>query len=203
MFYYLEGIVTVIENNIAVIDIGGVGYLCYVSLNTMSHLEQGQKSRLYTYCNVKEDAFDIYGFYDLGEKRCFEMLLSVSGVGPKAALGIMSSVSPEGLLMAIISEDEKAITRAPGIGKRIAQRIILELKDKVNKENAGLRAGKSADMPAGLPSDSLGGKLSDVNAALVVLGYTPGEISSALKSIDLDVLTVEDAIKLVLKNTMK
>ena len=203
MFYYIEGTVTVIENNIAVVDVGGVGYLCHVSLNTVSHLEQGQKIRLYTYCNIKEDAFDIYGFYDLGEKRCFEMLLSVSGVGPKAALGIMSSVSPEGLLMAIISEDEKAITKVPGIGKKIAQRIFLELRDKVNKENAGLRAGKSTDMPAGLPSDSLGGKLSDVNAALVVLGYTPGEISAALKSIDLDALTVEEAIKLVLKNTMK
>lgn len=203
MFYYLEGTVTVIENNVAVIDVGGVGYLCYVSLNTVSHLIKGKKSRLYTYCNVKEDAFDIYGFYDISEKRCFEMLLSVSGVGPKAALAIMSSVSPEGLLMAIISEDEKSITKAPGVGKKIAQRIILELRDKVNKENDGLRATKNANMPAGLPSDSLGGKLADVNAALVVLGYTPGEISAVLKSIDLEALTVEEAIKLVLKNTMK
>lgn len=200
MFYYINGTVTVLENNIAVLDCGGVGYLCYVSLNTMSYLEKDKNAKLYTYCNIKEDAFDIYGFYDLSEKRCFEMLLSVSGVGPKAALSILSVASPEALIMAILSEDEKIITMASGVGKRIAQRIILELKDKVNKESGGGKPGKTGIV---MPANSIGTKVSDVTAALTVLGYTPGEISAAMKNIDTEAYTVEEIIKLVLKNTMK
>jgi len=201
MFYYLEGTVTVIGQNLAVIDINGAGYACMTTLSTLSRLETGKKAKLYTYCNVKEDAFDIYGFYDLSEKRCFEQLLSVSGVGPKAALSILSSATPETLALAIISDDESALTIAPGVGKKLAQRIMLELKDKVSKEMPALKA--SGYVP---PSDAAGGpgaKQRDAAAALAVLGYSQSEISAAMRSIDVSELTVEEIIREVLKNSIK
>jgi len=201
MFYYLEGTVTVIGQNLAVVDINGAGYACMTTLRTLSHLETGKKAKLYTYCNVKEDAFDIYGFYDLSEKRCFEQLLSVSGVGPKAALSILSSTTPESLALAIISDDESALTVAPGVGKKLAQRIMLELKDKVSKEMPTLKA--SGYTP---PSDSLaapGTKQRDAAAALAVLGYSQSEISAAMRGIDVYELSVEEIIREVLKNSLK
>jgi Holliday junction DNA helicase RuvA len=199
MFYYIEGVVAIIEPGLAVLDTGGVGYACYTTANTLSYLEIGQKARLYTYCNIKEDAFDIYGFYDIGEKRCFEMLISVSGVGPKAALSILSASTPEKLALAIVNDDEKALTIAPGIGKRIAQRVILELKDKVSKESALIKSVGISGVPGGTPV----AKESDAAAALAVLGYTPGEIAAAMRSIDTEAMSVEDIIKAVLKNTMR
>jgi len=201
MFYYLEGNVTVMAQNLAVIDIGGVGYACMTTLNTLSHLESGKKARLYTYCNVKEDAFDIYGFYNISEKRAFEQLLSVSGVGPKAALSILSSASPESLALAIIGDDESALTIAPGVGKKLAQRIILELKDKVSKEMPALKASgfvQPSDTP-GAP----GSKQRDAAAALTVLGYSQSEISAAMRTMDINELTVEEIIREVLKQSIK
>lgn len=200
MFYYLEGTVTILDQNLAVVDTGGVGYAVNVSLNTMSHLEIGKKARLYTYCNIKEDAFDIYGFYDISEKRSFEMLLSVSGVGPKAAIAIMSSATPEGLALAIIEGNEKVITAAPGVGKRIAQRIILELKDKVSKDSAALSA--SGVIPQTVPG-AQNAKQQEAAAALSVLGFTPQEAGAVLRSIDVENLSVEDIIREALKRTMK
>jgi len=201
MFYYLEGAVTVVSQNLAVIDINGVGYACMTTLNTLSHLEIGKKVRLYTYCNVKEDAFDIFGFYGLSEKRAFEQLLSVSGVGPKAALSILSSASPETLALAIIGDDETALTIAPGVGKKLAQRIILELKDKVSKEMPSLKA--SGFVPAGESTGAPGSKQRDAAAALTVLGYSQSEISTAMRSIDINELTVEEIIREVLKSSIK
>jgi len=201
MFYYLDGTVTVIEQNLAVLDVGGVGFMCFTTMNTLSYLETGKKARLYTYCNVKEDAFDIYGFHDMSEKRCFEMLLSVSGVGPKAALSILSSVTPENLAMAIISDNDKVLTAAPGIGKRIAQRIILELKDKVAKESAGLKG--SGFVPPTAGGGLAGTKLSDITAALTVLGYSQQEITAALRSVDVESVTVEEAVRQVLRGSLK
>ena len=199
MYYYIEGVVTVMEPGVAVLDCGGVGYLCQTSMNTLSRLEKGKKTRLYTYVNVKEDAIDIFGFYDLSEKRCFTMLTGVSGVGPKAALSILSVVSPEGLAMAVVGEDEKTLTAAPGVGKRLAQRVILELKDKVQKET-GLAA--KGGVPVG-PQNLAGSKLNDVTEALAVLGYTPQEITSALRQIDVENTSLEDIIRMVLKNSVK
>ena len=199
MFYYIEGTVAIIGQNLAVIDAGGAGYACMTTMNTLSRLETGKKARLFTYCNIKEDAFDIYGFYDLSEKRCFELLLGVSGVGPKAALSILSSTTPEALAIAIIGDDETALTIAPGIGKKIAQRIILELKDKVSKETVELQAaGHSPHRDgAGQPS-----RQRDAAAALAVLGYSQGEIAAAMRGIDAS-LTVEEIIREVLKSSMK
>jgi len=197
MFYYLDGTVTVLGQNLAVIDIGGVGYSCMTTLYTLSKLETGKKAKLYIYSNIKEDTFDLYGFYDLSEKRCFEQLLSVSGVGPKAALSILSSASPESLALAIINDDETALTMAPGIGKKLAQRIMLELKDKVSKECHNLKV--SGYVP---PSDSIGQQgsvLRDATAALGVLGYSQSEISAALRSIDSASMSVEEIIREVLK----
>ena len=201
MFYYLEGTVAVISQNLVVIDIGGVGYACMTTLNTLSRLESGKKARLYTYCNIKEDAFDIYGFFDLSEKRCFELLLGVSGVGPKAALSILSSSTPESLALAIIGDDETALTVAPGVGKKLAQRIILELKDKVSKESASIKT--SGYVPPRGAVDQPGSKQRDAVAALAVLGYSQGEISAAMRGIDMSALTVEEIIREVLKNSVK
>jgi len=203
MFYYLEGTVAVIQQNLAVIDINGVGYACFTTFNTLSHLESGKKARLYTFCNIKEDTFDIYGFYNMSEKRAFEQLLSVSGVGPKAALSILSSASPESLALAIIGDDENTLTAAPGIGKKLAQRIILELKDKVSKEMPALKA--SGFVPQGESSGQAlpGAKQRDAAAALTVLGYSQPEISAAMRSIDIEALSVEEIIREVLKGSIK
>jgi Holliday junction DNA helicase RuvA len=200
VYYYIDGTVTVIEAGLAVIDCGGVGYLCQTSMNTLSHLETGKRAKLYTYVNVKEDAIDIFGFWDQSEKRCFTMLLGVSGVGPKAALSVLSAVTPEELALAVANEDERAITAAQGVGKRLAQRILLELRDKVAKES--FVTGKNG-LPAAGPQGLAGGKLADVTAALAVLGYSPAEITSALRQIDVESLTVEEIIRLVLKNSVK
>ena len=201
MFYYIEGAVAIIGPNLAVIDAGGVGYACMTTTGTLSRLEIGKKARLYTYCNIKEDAFDIFGFHDLSEKRCFELLLSVSGVGPKAALSILSSSTPASLALAIVSDDETALTIAPGVGKKLAARIILELKDKVSKETAVMSAsGYSA--PKGDAAQP-GTKQREAAAALAVLGYSQGEISQAMRSIDASALTVEEIIREVLKNSVK
>jgi len=201
MFYYLEGTVTVIGQNLAVVDAGGAGYACMATVNTISHLEIGKKARLYTYCNIKEDAFDLYGFFDLSEKRCFELLIGVSGVGPKAALSILSTCTPESLALAIVSDNEAALTLSPGIGKKLALRIILELKDKVSKETAALTA--SGYMPPREEAGKPGLKQHDAAAALAVLGYSQGEISSAMRGIDINALTVEEIIREVLKNSVK
>ena len=196
MFYYLKGKVTVIEQNLAVIECGGIGFQCIVTMNTLSRLERGKEVTLYTYCNVREDGFDIFGFHELSEKRSFEMLLGVSGVGPKAAVSILSAVTPEGLALAVLNHDEKMITSAQGVGKKIAQRIILELQDKISKESAALTASGSAPS---VPAAASGSKYSDAAAALSVLGFTPGEASALLRRIDVDALTVEEIIKEALK----
>ena len=201
MFHYIEGSVSIIGQNLAVIDVGGVGYACRVTANTLSRIEQGKKARLYTYCYIKEDAFDIFGFFDISEKRCFELLISVSGVGPKAALSILSSASPESLALAIIDDNEAALTIAPGIGKKIAQRIILELKDKVSKENTALKA--AGYIPARAAAGSSASKQNDAAAALAVLGFSQAEISSAMRGLETESLSVEEIIREVLKNSVK
>jgi Holliday junction DNA helicase RuvA len=201
LFYHIEGKVTDIEPNLAVIDCGGVGYALNASANTIARLKTGERAKLYTYCYIREDSFDLYGFFTLGEKRCFEMLIGVSGVGPKAALSILSSSTPEALTMAIISGNERALTVAPGIGKKIAQRVILELKDKISKESeqiAGAFAGA-----AGKAGAVSGGKLSDAAAALTVLGYSNAEITAALKDLDLENMSVEEIIKQSLKKMLR
>lgn len=200
MFYYLSGTVAHIGPHLAVIDCWGVGYACRTTNHTISKLTVGKASKLYTYINVREDLVELYGFASENELGCFRMLIGVSGVGPKAALAILSSNTPEGLAMAIVSGNEKALTSAPGIGKKIAQRIILELKDKLAKGQLDTVGGESfAGGITVIPEN----KASEAAAALAVLGYSQSEVAVALKGIDLDALPLEDIIKQALKKMVK
>lgn len=198
MFYHISGKVAAIEPNLAVIDCGGVGFALNVSVNTLSRLQMGESAKLYTVEHIREDAFELFGFFDRQEKRCFEMLIDVSGVGPKAAISVLSSVTPETLAMAVISGDEKALTAAPGIGKKIAQRILLELKDKIAKESGGNALGTAVSPVPGGTS-----KLSNAVSALAVLGYSSSEISFVLKDIDIENSSLEDIIRQALKKMIK
>ena len=201
MFYYVSGTVAHVEPYLAVIDCGGVGYACKTTSTTISQLQVGKASKLYTYLHVGEGIFDLYGFATQGELGSFKQLIGVSGVGPKAALAILSVCTPQGLAMAVITGDEKALIAAPGIGKKIAQRVILELKDKLAKGQTINGAGETygGTGVTVIPEN----KLSEASAALAVLGYSQGEINLALKGIDLDALTLEEVIKQALKKMMK
>lgn len=201
MFYYLNGVVAHVAPYLAVIDCGGVGYACRTTNVTLGALTVGKPGKLYTHLNVREDAMELYGFATEEELNCFEMLIGVSGVGPKAALSILSSTPPERLALAIITGDEKALTAAPGIGKKIAQRIILELKDKLAKGQLG---GSTGEVYGGtgvtvIPEN----KVSEASAALAVLGYSQSEIAVALKGIELESLPLEAIIKQALKRMVK
>ena len=201
MFHYLSGVVAELYPNLAVIDCGGVGFEVNTSSYTLSQLKAGEKAKLYTYVHIREDAFEIYGFSGKSEKRCFEMLLGVSGVGPKAALSILSVNTPESLIMSIVSGNERAITAAAGVGKKIAQRVILELKDKMAKETESVSFSDAAAFTPAAVSDR--SKLGDASAALAVLGYSAPEINAALKAVDTENLTLEEIIKAALKQMMK
>ncbi len=200
MYYYLNGTVAHIGPYLAVIDCGGVGYACRTTNHTISKLNTGKVAKLYTHLYVREEIFELYGFASESELGCFRMLIGVSGVGPKAALAILSSNTPEGLALAIVSGNEKALTSAPGIGKKIAQRIILELKDKLAKGQLTSAGGESyAGGITVIPEN----KASEASAAMAVLGYSQSEIAVALKGIDLDGLSLEDVIKQALKKMVK
>lgn len=146
MFYYLRGEVALIDLGMVVLDCGGVGFTVNSTTNTISKLKLGEETRLFTHCSIREDAFDIYGFYTRQELDTFKLLIAINGVGPKAALAILSSVSPDGLQMAVVTQNEKMLTAAPGVGKKIAQRILLELKDKMGAiTELDLRDGDPGD----------------------------------------------------------
>lgn len=193
MFYYINGTVTVLDMNLAVLDCGGVGYACHTTGYTLSQLQIGKQQKLFTYCNIKEDAFDIFGFSTKEELNCFNRLIGVSGVGPKVALAILSATTPSQFTRAVMTGDEKTLTMAPGVGKKMAQRIILELKDKLTGElpEAG---GAAAAVPAGIDN-----KASEAAAALASLGYSQSEIGMALKGIDVEQLSLEEIVRSALR----
>ena len=199
MFYYLNGVVAEMEANLAVIDCGGVGYACATTNYTLSQLKKGERAKLYTYMNVREDAVELFGFASQSELHSFKLLLGVSGVGPKAALSILSANTPANLAMAVVMGDEKALTAAPGIGKKIAQRIILELKDKLAKEQSSFSGDSGAILPVAVPDD----KTREAGAALAGLGYSASEVAAALKGIDMDALPLEEIIRQALKRMVK
>ena len=199
MFYYLNGVVAEMEANLAVIDCGGVGYACATTNYTLSQLKKGERAKLYTYMNVREDAVELFGFARQSELHSFKLLLGVSGVGPKAALSILSANTPANLAMAVVMGDEKALTAAPGIGKKIAQRIILELKDKLAKEQSSFSGDSGAILPVAVPDD----KTREAGAELAVLGYSASEVAAALKGIDMDALPLEEIIRQALKRMVK
>ena len=198
MFYYLNGIVAEMEANLAVIDCGGVGYACATTNYTLSQLKKGEKARLYTYMNVREDAVELYGFASQSELHSFKLLLGVSGVGPKAALSILSANTPANLAMAVVMGDEKALTAAPGIGKKIAQRIILELKDKLTKEQQEIGMPTAPGIVADEKSRAV-----EAAAALAVLGYTQQDIAVAMKGVDVENLPLEEIVRQSLKKMVK
>ena len=180
MLYYVSGEVTVLEPGLAVIDCGGVGYGCRITAYTAAQLKLHQTARLYITESIREDAFDLYGFIDKEEKRCYELLTTVNGVGPKAAMAILSA-GPQNFTLAVMTGDEKLLTAAQGIGKKIAQRIILELKDKIGGGAAEIDF--SSPVPAGSVT-APGNNAGLATAALQELGYSPSEIAMALKGAD-------------------
>lgn len=192
MFYYLNGTVAMLEENLAVLDCGGVGFACHTTAYTLSKLKVGQSQMLYTYCNVKEDAFDIYGFASKEELTSFTMLLGVSGVGPKAAQSILSALPPDRFRLAVMTGDEKMLATANGVGKKMAQRVILELKDKIGADPAveGFDAAAQVSRP---------GKAGEAAAALASLGYSQSEIGLAMRGIDVENLPVEEIVRKALR----
>ena len=188
MLYYVSGPVTVLEPGLAVIDCGGVGYGCRVTAYTAGQLKLNQNAKLYITESIREDAFDLYGFSSREEQRCYELLTSVNGVGPKAAMAILSAGGPQNFTLAVMTGDEKMLTAAQGIGKKIAQRIILELKDKIG--GGGMELDFSAGSAAAAPAQQ-GSSAALAHAALQELGYSPAEISAALKGVDPNASTEE------------
>ena len=177
MLYYVSGEVTVLEPGLAVIDCGGVGYGCRITAYTAAQLKLKQPARLYISESIREDAYDLYGFIDKEEKRCYELLTSVTGVGPKAAIAILSA-GPQNFTLAVMTGDEKLLTAAQGVGKKLAQRIILELKDKIGGGAMELdfSMGNSAAVPAQKSNNA-----TLAHAALQELGYSPAEITPPQK----------------------
>ena len=188
MLYYVCGEVTVLEPGLAVIDCGGVGYGCHVTGYTAAQLKLNQKAKLFITESIREDAHDLYGFISKEEQRCYELLTSVNGVGPKAAMAILSSGGPQNFTLAVMSGDEKLLTAAQGVGKKIAQRIILELKDKIGGNNMELDFSAG---PAVTAAPAQGGHKMMAHAALQELGYTPIEIRAALQNVDPNATTEE------------
>ena len=186
MLYYVSGTVTVLEPGLAVVDCGGVGYGCRITAYTAAQLKLDKPARLYITESIREDAFDLYGFISREEQRCYELLTSVNGVGPKAAISILSS-GPQNFTLAVMTGDEKLLTAAQGVGKKLAPRIILELKDKIG--------GGSVELDFSTPSVAAapvqGGTLAMARAALQELGYSPVEINNALKGADANASTEE------------
>ena len=198
MLYYVSGTVAEIGPNLAVIDCGGVGYACATTNYTISRLKKGERAKLFTYLHVREEIFELFGFSSQQELSNFKMLIGVSGVGPKAALAILSSTTPNNLALSIVTGDEKALTAAPGIGKKIAQRIILELKDKLAKEQTSF----SSDGPVPVIASGGANKAGEASAALAVLGYGTPEIAAALKGVDME-QPLEEIIRQALKKMVR
>ena len=194
MLYYVSGPVTILEPGLAVIDCGGVGYGCRVTAYTAAQLKLNQPARLYITESIREDAFDLYGFASREEQRCYELLTSVNGVGPKAAMAILSA-GPQNFTLAVMTGDEKLLTAAQGVGKKIAQRIILELKDKMGGSSMELDFSTGPTVAAPVKNNAA----SMAHAALQELGYSSSEIATALKGAPADAST-EALIRFALRN---
>lgn len=194
MIYAVSGTVEHTEPYLAVIDTGGVSYAVSTSLQTLSRIKKGEQARLFTHLHLREAICELYGFVSREELTSFRLLIGISGVGPKAAISILSVGTPEKLALAVITGDEKALTGAPGVGKKLAQRIILELKDKLSRDTAAVSAaGGGSTM-----FETTGDTFAEAQAALCVLGYSPVEAAMAVKGLD-ETLPVEEIIRQALK----
>ena len=188
MYYYIKGTLVQKSDNYIVVDANGVGYMIYTSLNSMENTgEVGKKITIYTYLHIREDVMDLFGFTTIEEKNMFMQLISVSGVGPKAALSILSVTTPAKFAVAVITNDVKTITKASGVGPKMAQRVILELKDKMKTDELEIDLEDESE-------DILSDNRSEAISALVVLGYSSNDAQKAVKGID-GTLSVEEIIK--------
>ena len=193
MLYRLRGSLIHTEPSFAVIECAGVGYKCYTTMNTQRSLPAiGKEAVLYTHMNVREDAVDLFGFSSLAELNCFKLLTSVTGVGPKVGLAILSVLSPEQVAVAVAAGDFKTLTMAQGVGNKLAQRVILELKDKLK----ALGGGEEVTAAAGVVNAA--GNAAEAMNALTVLGYTPSDVAPVVAKFDSS-LPVEELIRLTLK----
>jgi Holliday junction DNA helicase RuvA len=194
MFYRLRGTLIHSEPGMAAVECGGVAFKCLTSMNTLRALpRQGEEAVLYTHLNVREDALDLFGFATVAELNCFKMLTGVSGVGPKAGLAILSELTPEQVALAVATGDSKSLTRASGVGTKLAQRIALELRDKVKN----LQSGGGASAPSVGQVSASSNAAAAVNA-LAVLGYQPTDAAAVVAKFDSS-LSVEELIRLSLK----
>lgn len=188
MYYYIKGILVKKGENYIVIDAGGVGYMINTSYTSMTDAgETGREVTVYTYLHVREDVMELFGFTTLEEKTVFLQLLSVSGVGPKAALAVLSAATPAQLAIAVMTDDVKTITKASGVGPKMAQRIVLELKDKLKTAELDIPSADTAN-------ETVSDNKHDAVSALVALGYSVQEAQSALKGVD-NTLSTEDMVK--------
>ena len=197
MFYYLKGTVAELGQNSIILDISGVGFFLNTSLKTLSAVSIGQNAKLFVAESIGENNYDLYGFADLQEKRFFELLISVSGVGPKVAISLLSSMTPDTLILSILNDDTKALTTAPGVGKKLAQRIILELRDKIGTEASSFTNDKNISAPI---TTEKNGALADATAAHAVLGYSSAEVGPILKAGNWTGMSADAIIRAVLKN---
>jgi Holliday junction DNA helicase RuvA len=207
MFYYISGKLALLQPGFAVIDAGGVGYRLTISQNTYDSLPRSaadahKEVKLYTYMAIREDDLELFGFASETELSSFKMLLTVSGVGPKAAISILSLLTPEKFALAVCTEDQKTISKASGIGPKTAARIILELKDKLMKETPPQKAAETLTT-AITQSGTSQGRLSEAQDALMVLGYSRAEALSAMQGLDISTMELEDIIRAALKKLMK
>ena len=197
MFYYIKGELVLTEPAAAVIDCGGVGYKLTISKNTLSRLSRlGETVCLYTYFYIREEAVELLGFYTLEELSAFKLLITVSGIGPKAAMAVLSVLTPEKFALAVSTGDAKAISKAQGVGGKMAARVVLELKDKVAKEFSSEIA--AAEPSASDEEETVIGNGDEAITALMVLGYTRQEAQAALKGIA-PLLPLEDMITAALR----
>lgn len=195
MIYNLSGTLTVCDPNFIVVECSGVGFKCFTTLNTVEGIGKvGEKVNVFTYLSVREDAMDLYGFSSIEELETFKLLISVSGIGPKAAVSVLSELSPDRLAVCIASGDAKAITRAQGVGKKMAERIVLELKDKMGS----IALGNTSDAVSNAASVTDGSVSAEAVEALVALGYSQSDAAVVVGGMDKS-LTVDEMIRLGLK----
>ena len=193
MIYSVKGELIHTEPWLAVVECGGVGYACRTSRQTLNSIKTGSEVKLFTYLHVSENSLDLFGFSDTMELSCFRQLISVSGIGPKAALSVLSEISPSKLALCITTGDAKTLTKCPGIGLKTAQRIVLELKDKVAEEQH-VTASEFASIPS-----AVGGSIGEALSALEVLGFAPAQAAAAIAGSSPEA-SVEELIKFALKN---
>ena len=197
MIAYLKGELVVKSEEYIIIEVQGIGYKVFMSKKSIDELQESKQVRVYTYLKVREDDISLFGFNTNEELRMFELLLSVSGIGAKSAITILSNISPSSFALAVISNDVNTLKKLPGIGIKSAQRVILELKDKLKTEDSISKFETSIEVKEAIKED---GKVAEAISALKVLGYSRKEIDTAIEKLDLASLSVEDIIRKGLNN---